>query len=99
MKNSSPIIEKQLGITGDYQFKAIRSRNYFQSNWHNNKLAVLQNLITKYQPQTVLDLGTGSGNFELTFANQLQKIVGVDYNDEALKFLEQELKKREIKNV
>jgi 2-polyprenyl-3-methyl-5-hydroxy-6-metoxy-1,4-benzoquinol methylase len=93
------IIEKRLGITGDYQYQAVRSRNYLQANWHSNKLGVLKELLDRYHPKTVLDLGTGSGNFELTFANHVQKIVGVDYNDDALAFLEKELKKQKIKNV
>lgn len=93
------IIEKQLGIGGDYQYKAIRSPNFLQANWHRNKLTVMEKIIRIYKPKSVLDLGTGSGNFELTFAKKLEKIVGVDYNDDALKFLSKELKKRKIKNV
>ncbi len=96
---SSLIIEKQLGITGDYQYKAIRSKNYLQANWHNNKMFVMKQLLDTYKPETMLDLGTGSGNFELLFAHQLKKIVGVDYNDEALIFLESELTKNQIQNV
>ena len=92
-------MEKQLGITGDYQYKALQSRNFLQSNWHYNKLTVIDQLLNLYQPQTVLDLGTGSGNLELNFAGKVKKIVGVDYHDEALIFLSAELKKRKIKNV
>lgn len=93
------IIEKELGIKGDYQYKAIRSRNFLQANWHSNKLAVLHMLIEKYAPRSILDLGTGSGNFELQMAERVTKIVGVDYNDEALSFLRGQLKKKNIKNV
>ena len=94
-----PIIEKQLGITGDYQYKALRSSNFLQANWHQNKLTILTKLLDAYKPKTILDLGTGSGNFELAFAKKLTKIVGVDYYNEALVFLSKELKKRKIKNV
>lgn len=93
------IMEKKLGITGDYQYNALRGRNYLQANWHNNKLSVIDYLIKKYSPQNVLDLGTGSGNFELEFAKKLKNITGIDYNEEASEFLEKELKRREIKNV
>ena len=97
--NQDIIIEKKLGITGDYQYKALQSRNFLQANWHHNKLTVMRQLLDLYKPKTVLDLGTGSGNFELLFAKRIEKIVGVDYNQEALVFLECELKKRKIKNV
>ena len=93
------IIEKQLGITGDYQFRALRSRNFLQSNWHRNKLLALGKLVDMYQPRTVLDLGSGSGNFEITFAKKINKITAVDYNEEAISFLRSELKRRVIKNV
>jgi 2-polyprenyl-3-methyl-5-hydroxy-6-metoxy-1,4-benzoquinol methylase len=49
--------------------------------------------------RNVLDLGTGSGNFELKFAKKLDKIVGVDYNDEAIEFLRSKLRKNKIDNV
>ena len=47
----------------------------------------------------ILNLGTGFGNFELLFHDKFKKIVGTDYNDEALDFLISKLKEREIKNV
>ncbi len=91
------IIEKQLGIPADYQYKAIRSGNFFQSNWHNNKLIAVEGLIRPNMK--ILDLGTGSGNFEFRFAKSVAKIVGVDYNDEALAFLKKTLNDKKIKNV
>ncbi len=99
MKHRHDIIEKELGIKGDYQYQALRSNNFFQANWHANKLAVVDYLIKKYQPQTILDLGAGSGNLELTFASQVKKITAVDYNDEAVSFLKKQLKKNQISNV
>jgi 2-polyprenyl-3-methyl-5-hydroxy-6-metoxy-1,4-benzoquinol methylase len=97
--NKNLIIEKQLGISGDYQFKALKSSNFLQANWHNNKLFVIDQILTKYHPQTILDLGTGSGNFELNFASKIKKIVGVDYHDKAIIFLKGKLKERNIENV
>lgn len=93
------IIEKTLGIPGDYQYRAIRSRNFLQSNWHRNKWLVVEKLIDFYRPQTALDLGTGSGNFELNFSSRLKSIVGIDYNHDALAFLSSELKRKKITNV
>jgi 2-polyprenyl-3-methyl-5-hydroxy-6-metoxy-1,4-benzoquinol methylase len=98
MKKSA-IVEKKLGITGDYQFKALRSHNFLQANWHRNKLIALDKLINLYKPKTVLDLGAGSGNFEITFAKRVKKVTAVDYNKEAVSFLKSQLKKLSLKNV
>lgn len=93
------IIEKKLGISGDYQFNAIRSKNFFQSNWHKNKLQVLEKLIKFNKKMLVLDLGTGSGNFEIRNHKRVREIFGVDYNNLALEFLQRYLKQNRIKNV
>lgn len=93
------IVEKRLGIPGDYQWKAIRSSNFLQANWHNNKLVVLEKVINDTRASAVLDLGCGSGNFELTFAKTLKQITALDYNDEAISFLRGKLKAKRIKNV
>lgn len=99
LKDKELIIEKKLGIPPDYQYRALRSKNFLQANWHKNKLLVLQSLLPFPHQAQVLDLGTGSGNFELAFAHQVKQIVGVDYNDEALKFLNGQLQKNKIDNV
>lgn len=93
------IVEKKLGISPDYQYKALRRGWWPKANWHRNKLTALDwtGLFTKNQ--RVLDLGTGSGNFELEFAKKVSEIVGVDYNIEALEFLRQKLKDGRIENV
>ena len=88
----SQIIEKELGITGDYQYQALRKGNFLQSNWHANKLEIVKYLLKKYQPKSVLDLGAGSGNLELKFAHLVKKITAIDYNDEAVSFLKNKLK-------
>jgi len=96
------IIEKKLGIKGDYQFKAINSKNPLQRNWHRNKFDILSDYFgndSDLSNKKILDLGTGSGNFELLFHDKFKKIVGADYNDEALDFLKAKLKERNIKNV
>lgn len=93
------IVEKQLGIPADYQYRAIRSKNFLQANWHKNKLTVLEHLLGFTKHDTILDLGTGSGNFELHFSKKVKKIIGVDYNDEPLSFLHKQLKKEKKHNV
>lgn len=93
------IIEKTLGIKGDYQYKALRSGSYLQNNWHRNKLIAIEQLIKLFNPKTLLDLGAGSGNLELKFYKNIKKIVAVDYNDEAVSFLKNKLKEKSITNV
>lgn len=95
--NKSLTVEQKLGITGDYQYKALHTGFFLQSNWHNNKLISLRLVIKK--GADILDLGTGSGNLELIYGDKVKSIVGVDYNPEALGFLKSELEARKIKNV
>lgn len=93
------IVEKRIGIPPDYQYRALRGKNFLKSNWHSNKLYLLRAYVGFSKKYRVLDLGTGSGNFELEFANNVRQIIGIDYNDEAIKFLKGKLKDRKIRNV
>jgi len=93
------IIEKQLGIPPDYQFRALKGKNFLKANWHANKLTLLKHYLKLSPTSRILDLGTGSGNFEFFFAKKVKEIVGVDYNDEALAFIKSELNKKKISNV
>lgn len=93
------IIEKLLGIPPDYQYKALHSSNFLKANWHRNKLVVLEKIIKPSKKMRILDLGTGSGNFELNFASRVKEIVGVDYNNEVIDFLSRKLKEGGITNV
>jgi 2-polyprenyl-3-methyl-5-hydroxy-6-metoxy-1,4-benzoquinol methylase len=102
MKKNPPIheiVEKKLGIPPDYQYKAIRSSNFLQSNWHANKFTALQYCLDLNKTTCVLDLGVGSGNFELIFAHNVKKITAVDYHKEALDFLRSKLQEKQIRNV
>jgi len=96
---SGLIIEKKLGIKGDYQYRAIHSRNWIQRYWHKNKFDALSLMMKKGKDKNVLDLGTGSGNFEFIFASKFKKIIGVDYNEEALLFLKSQIIERNIRNI
>jgi len=93
------IVEKKLGIDPGYQYWALHKGWWPKSNWHRNKLTAIEwtGLINK--SSRILDLGTGSGNFELEFASRVKEIVGADYNDEALAFLKTKIDERRIKNV
>jgi len=93
------IVEKKLGITPDYQFKAINSKNFLQANWHRNKLVAIEELIDISKQTKILDLGPGSGNLEIYMAKKCGHITAVDYNDEAIKFLDIKLSEMNISNV
>lgn len=100
MKNQyDDIVEKRLGIPPDYQHKALNNSFFLQSNWHSNKLTALDYCLELNEKVCLLDLGVGSGNFELLFAGKLKSITGVDYHKEALDFLDSKLKEAHIKNV
>lgn len=92
-------LEEKLGIPGDYQFKAINSQNFLQANWHRNKLLVLEELLSLTKETKILDLGCGSGNFELHFSKSVKNILAVDYYSECLNFLRSKLKEKKIANV
>lgn len=93
------IVEKQLGIPADYQYKALRTPNFLQSNWHANKLTALDYVLDFNKKIRVLDVGSGSGNFELAYAKKLRSIDALDYHKEALEFLKLKIKECRIKNV
>src|SRR5436190_12325761 len=93
------IIEKELGIPPDYQYKAIRSKLFPQANWHHNKLVVLKKIIKPHHEMRILNLGAGSGNLELTFHPLVKEIVALDYHDEAMEFLKKKIQEKKIKNV
>ena len=81
------IVEKRLGISPDYQYKAMRKSFWLKRNWHKNKFDVIKEVCGFKRKMDVLDLGTGSGNFELLYSRSVKHIYGIDYNDEALLFL------------
>lgn len=96
------VIENELGIPPNYQLKAFNSKNIFQRNWHRNKFYAIElylQAIKELKPQVALDIGTGSGNFEYLFHERFKEIIGVDHNEEAVVFLNQELHRRSIYNV
>jgi len=93
MVSKKDIVEKELGIPPDYQYKAITEGVWLQKNWHRNKFNVMRDLLDTKKSKVVLDLGTGSGNFEMLFSSLFKTIIGVDYNNEALSFFKISIKK------
>lgn len=90
---------ERLGISPEYQYQILHSGPYFQSNWFENKLAAVEHIINFSKNMRVLDLGSGSGTFELKFAKSVQEIIALDNFDPALNFLGKKLTKEGIKNV
>jgi ubiquinone/menaquinone biosynthesis C-methylase UbiE len=99
MRPKEEIVEKKMGIAPDYQYRAMRNSFWAKKNWHKNKFEIIKTICKFTHNEDVLDLGTGSGNFELLFSQSVKQIYGIDYNDDALCFLKNALKKRNIGNV
>ncbi len=98
-KHKHDIIEKKLGIPGDYQYTALTGKNFVQANWHGNKLEAIRQVCKLNKKTAILDLGTGSGNFEIEFGKKVKQITGVDYHQEALDFLSMKIKQKKLKNI
>lgn len=93
------IVEKELGIPADYQYKALRTSNFLQANWHSNKLVALEYVLNFNKKLRVLDVGSGSGNFELIFGKRFKSIDALDYHKEALSFLKSKADELKLKNI
>ena len=99
MTKKNKVIEQQLGIPPDYQYHAINSANFIHANWHKNKIDTLTQLLKLKKSSKILDLGIGSGNFELVFSSKVKEIVGLDYNSEAINYAKSMIRKNNINNV
>ncbi len=86
-------------IPGNYQYHALREGNPIQRQWHKNKLNLIKYLDFLNQNDVVLDAGCGSGNTLLEFAKKVRYIVGIDSNEECIKFLRQKIEDFQIKNA
>ena len=86
-------------IPGNYQYYALRTGNIIQRQWHKNKLNLINYLDFLNQNDVVLDAGCGSGNMILEFAKKVQYSVGIDSNEECIKFLKQKIDDLQIQNV
>ncbi len=86
-------------IPGNYQYYALRNGNTIQRQWHKNKLNLIRYLGFLNQNDVVLDAGCGSGNIIFEFAKKVQYFVGIDSNEECIKFLKQKIDDLQIQNV
>jgi 2-polyprenyl-3-methyl-5-hydroxy-6-metoxy-1,4-benzoquinol methylase len=99
VKKKEETVEKKLGIPPNYQYKALYESFFLQSNWHANKFTALDYCLDLNKKVSILDLGAGSGNFEIIFGKRVKQITAVDYRKEALDFLASVLSKKRIRNV
>jgi len=93
------IVEHKLNIQSDYQFHALHEGNFFQRQWHRNRLLLIRYLSFLSSSDSVADVGCGSGNVVLEFNKNVRKIVGFDYNDKALEFLKVKIVKDKMINA
>ncbi len=87
------------GIPGNYQYEALINGNPIQRQWHKNKLNLIKYLDILHKNDIVLDAGCGSGNTVLEFAKKVQYFVGIDSNEDSVKFLKEKIENLQIKNV
>ncbi len=86
-------------IPGNYQYEALINGNPVQRQWHKNKLNLINHLDFLNKNDIVLDAGCGSGNTILEFVEKVQYIVGIDCNEESVKFLKEKIENLQNKNV
>jgi 2-polyprenyl-3-methyl-5-hydroxy-6-metoxy-1,4-benzoquinol methylase len=99
VRKKEETVEEKLGIPPNYQYKALYESFFLQSNWHANKFTALDHCLNLNKKISILDLGAGSGNFEIIFGKRAKRITAVDYRKEALDFLASVLSKKRIRNV
>ena len=86
-------------IPGNYQYEALINGNPVQRQWHKNKLNLINHLDFLNKNDIVLDAGCGSGNTILEFVEKVHYIVGIDCNEESVKFLKEKIENLQNKNV
>ena len=106
---SIPVIEKKKieelkkiykSFSPDIDTQAVNSSNRVQRNWHSEKLDfVWKNLGIK--KGIILDIGCGSGGLTFKLAEKISpiKIVGVDFNEDAIKASKIKAKALKTENI
>lgn len=85
------VIEQKLKIPPDYQYNALTKGNFFQRQWHRNRLILVDDLEFLDTADNVADVGCGSGNTILANAEKVASITGFDYNSESINYVKQKL--------
>lgn len=79
-----------LGISGDYQYKAIHEGIFIQRVWHLTKIYLVEEKFDITAHDTVLEIGCGSGNLLSRIAHKAQAVTGVDLSEEAIRFAQKQ---------
>lgn len=93
------IPEEKLNIPGDYQYKALQSKNVWLSNWHRNKMVAVSSLIKGADKKNLLDIGAGSGIFEYLYSKDFNSITAMDHHEKAVRFISKMARQNNLDNV
>jgi glycosyltransferase involved in cell wall biosynthesis/precorrin-6B methylase 2 len=86
-------------IYGNYQHRALASKNPVQRFWHRNKSALFRELDFVSPRDILLDAGCGSGNFCFRFAGSCAKVYGVDVFADAVNFASKTARRNKVQNA
>lgn len=75
-----------VSIAGDYQYRAMYSRNKVQRSWHQNKKFTISRYLPPNSGDHILDVGCGSGVISDYLGESGAEVLGIDANDEAIVF-------------
>lgn len=86
-------------IAGDYQYRALRTGNVVQRQWHKNRHNLIYFLNFLSKDETLLDAGCGSGNVIFEFHSKTKRVMGIDNNLDCISFIKKQIKMKRIKNA
>ncbi len=75
-----------IGISGDYQYRALTEGGPVQRFWHYSKQLVITRLLPPQPGQKVIDIGCGSGVISSFLGRSGAQVLGVDGNPQAVEF-------------
>lgn len=79
-----------LGISGDYQYRAIHEGIFIQRVWHLNKIYLVDEKFDVKSSDIVLEVGCGSGNLLSKMAKRALLVTGVDISQASIDFAKQQ---------
>ncbi len=83
-------MKKYLGISGDYQYRALHEGIFIQRVWHLNKIYLVDEKFNITSDDTVLEIGCGSGNLLSRMAKRALLAMGVDISEASIDFAKQQ---------
>lgn len=83
-------MKEYLGISGDYQYRALHQGIFIQRTWHRNKIRLVDERFEIAADDVVLEIGCGSGNLLSRMAKKALRVTGVDISDASIDFAKQQ---------